>query len=92
LPESRRPVSTGCRKSTWCAETEIALAGSVTPLRFLQGSKDVIDLLLSPPRQEDIYLVYYETSRAGTEGTLESSSRGGEVEKPSSPPLDSSTF
>jgi ABC-2 type transport system ATP-binding protein len=42
----------------------IALAGSVIPLlRFLAGRDDVIDLLLSPPRLEDIFLGYYNGSR-----------------------------
>ena len=42
----------------------IALEGSVTPLlRFLAGRDDVVDLLLSPPRLEDIFLGYYDTSR-----------------------------
>ena len=42
----------------------IALAGSVVPLlRFLAGRDDVIDLLLSPPRLEDIFLGYYDRSR-----------------------------
>jgi ABC-2 type transport system ATP-binding protein len=41
-----------------------ALEGSVTPLlRFLAGRDDVIDLLLSPPRLEDIFLGYYNRSR-----------------------------
>jgi hypothetical protein len=45
----------------------------VTPLlRFLAGRDDVIDLLLSPPRLEDIFLGYYDTNRA----VEESSSRG----------------
>jgi len=69
----------------------LSLAGSVTPLRFLEGSKDVVDLLL-PPRLEDMFLVYYETIRDGTESTPESSSRGGEDGFSTSPPLDSSTF
>jgi ABC-2 type transport system ATP-binding protein len=42
----------------------IALEGSVTSLlRFLAGRDDVVDLLLSPPRLEDIFLGYYDTSR-----------------------------
>ncbi len=42
----------------------IALDGSVTSLlRFLAGREDVVDLLLSPPRLEDIFLGYYDTSR-----------------------------
>jgi ABC-2 type transport system ATP-binding protein len=41
-----------------------ALEGSVTPLlRFLAGRDDVVDLLLSSPRLEDIFLGYYDTSR-----------------------------
>jgi hypothetical protein len=45
----------------------------VTPLlRFLAGRDDVVDLLLSPPRLEDIFLGYYDTSR----GVEESGSRG----------------
>ena len=44
----------------------IALEGSVTPLlRFLAGRDDVVDLLLSPPRLEDIFLGYYDTSQNG---------------------------
>src|SRR5688500_5658867 len=42
----------------------IALEGSVTSLlRFLAGREDVVDLLLSPPRLEDIFLGYYDSSR-----------------------------
>jgi hypothetical protein len=42
----------------------IALEGSVIPLlRFLAGRDDIVDLLLSPPRLEDIFLGYYDTSR-----------------------------
>jgi ABC-2 type transport system ATP-binding protein len=42
----------------------IALEGSVTPLlSFLGGRDDVLDLLLSPPRLEDIFLGYYDLSR-----------------------------
>jgi ABC-2 type transport system ATP-binding protein len=42
----------------------IALEGSVNPLlRFLAGRDDVVDLLLSPPRLEDIFLGYYDRSR-----------------------------
>jgi ABC-2 type transport system ATP-binding protein len=52
----------------------IALAGSVIPLlRFLADRDDVVDLLLSPPRLEDIFLGYYDTSRA-----VEQSSSGGD--------------
>ena len=41
----------------------IALEGSVTTLvRFLADRDDVADLLLSPPRLEDIFLGYYDTS------------------------------
>src|SRR5215216_6275362 len=43
----------------------IALEGNVNPLlRFLAGRDDVVDLLLSPPRLEDIFLGFYDTSRA----------------------------
>src|ERR671921_2206774 len=50
----------------------IALEGSVNPLlRFLAGRDDVVDLLLSSPRLEDIFLGYYDTSR----GDVESRSR-----------------
>jgi ABC-2 type transport system ATP-binding protein len=49
----------------------IALEGSVTPLlRFLAGRDDVVDLLLSPPRLEDIFLGYYDTSQNGRGGDL----------------------
>src|SRR5215208_8111193 len=42
----------------------IALEGSVIPLlRFLADRDDVVDLLLSPPRLEDIFLGYYNRSR-----------------------------
>ena len=42
----------------------IALSGSVIPLlRFLATRDDVVDLLLSPPRLEDIFLGYYNPSR-----------------------------
>jgi ABC-2 type transport system ATP-binding protein len=42
----------------------IALEGSVIPLlRFLAGRDDIVDLLLSPPRLEDIFLGYYDSSR-----------------------------
>jgi ABC-2 type transport system ATP-binding protein len=42
----------------------IALEGSVIPLlRFLAGRDDIVDLLLSPPRLEDIFLGYYNRSR-----------------------------
>jgi hypothetical protein len=42
----------------------VALEGSVTSLlRFLAGRDDVVDLLLSPPRLEDIFLGYYDASR-----------------------------
>src|SRR5215216_586600 len=50
-----------------------ALEGSVTPLlRFLAGRDDVVDLLLSSPRLEDIFLGYYDSSRE----VEESRSRG----------------
>jgi ABC-2 type transport system ATP-binding protein len=50
----------------------IALEGGVNPLlRFLAGRDDIVDLLLSPPRLEDIFLGYYDTSR----GVVESRSR-----------------
>ena len=50
----------------------IALEGSVIPLlRFLAGREDVVDLLLSPPHLEDIFLGYYDASR----GVVESRSR-----------------
>jgi hypothetical protein len=34
-------------------------------LRFLADRDDIVDLLLSPPRLEDIFLGYYDTSRNG---------------------------
>jgi ABC-2 type transport system ATP-binding protein len=41
----------------------LSLAGSVTPLiRFLAGREDIVDLLLPPPRLEDIFLGYYDTA------------------------------
>jgi ABC-2 type transport system ATP-binding protein len=44
----------------------LTLDGSVTPLlRFLADRDDVVDLLLSPPRLEDIFLGYYDTSASG---------------------------
>ena len=44
----------------------IALEGSVIPLlRFLGGRDDIVDVVLSPPRLEDIFLGYYDTSRNG---------------------------
>jgi ABC-2 type transport system ATP-binding protein len=66
----------------------IALAGNVNPLlRFLAGRDDVIDLLLSPPRLEDIFLGFYDTSR----GVVESRSREEQIISSTSRPLDSST-
>jgi ABC-2 type transport system ATP-binding protein len=66
----------------------IALEGSVTSLlRFLAGRDDVVDLLLSPPRLEDIFLGYYDTSR----GVEESWSREERVVASTARPLDSST-
>jgi ABC-2 type transport system ATP-binding protein len=51
----------------------IALEGGVNPLlRFLAGRDDVVDLLLSPPRLEDIFLGYYDASR----GVEQARSRG----------------
>src|SRR5918993_3942931 len=56
----------------------IALEGSMTSLlRFLAGRDDVVDLLLSPPRLEDIFLGYYDTSQNG---------RGGGAAVPPRPP------
>ena len=44
----------------------LTLEGSVRPLlRFLADRDDVVDLLLSPPRLEDIFLGYYDTSANG---------------------------
>jgi ABC-2 type transport system ATP-binding protein len=66
----------------------IALEGSVTTLlRFLASRDDVVDLLLSPPRLEDIFLGYYDTSR----GVEQSSSRGDDSFFPTPRPHDSST-
>jgi ABC-2 type transport system ATP-binding protein len=43
----------------------LSVEGNVTPLlRFLAGRDDLIDLLVQPPRLEDIFLGYYDTSRA----------------------------
>jgi hypothetical protein len=51
----------------------VALGGNVTPLlRFLGSRDDVVDLLLSPPGLEDIFLGYYDASRE----VEQSSSRG----------------
>ena len=66
----------------------LSLGGSVTPLlRFLADRDDVVDLLLSPPRLEDIFLGYYDRSRE----VVESRSRGDDSHF--SPPLlhDSTT-
>jgi ABC-2 type transport system ATP-binding protein len=66
----------------------IALEGSMTSLlRFLAGRDDVVDLLLSPPRLEDIFLGYYDTSRA----VEESRSREERIVSSTAQPLDSST-
>ena len=44
----------------------LSLGGSVTPLlRFLADRDDVVDLLLSAPRLEDIFLGYYDSSQNG---------------------------
>ncbi len=44
----------------------LALGDSVTPLlQFLGDRDDVVDLLLSPPRLEDIFLGFYDSSRNG---------------------------
>jgi ABC-2 type transport system ATP-binding protein len=44
----------------------LSLAGNVTPLlRFLAGREDVADLLLTPPRLEDIFLGFYDTDLDG---------------------------
>src|SRR5918997_3169389 len=66
----------------------VALEGGVNPLlRFLAGRDDVTDLLLSPPRLEDIFLGYYDSSR----GVVESWSREERIVSPTVRPLDSST-
>jgi ABC-2 type transport system ATP-binding protein len=53
----------------------IALEGSVIPLlRFLAGRDDIVDLLLSPPRLEDIFLGYYNRSRESGVGQSASDS------------------
>jgi ABC-2 type transport system ATP-binding protein len=66
----------------------IALEGDMTPLlRFLAGRDDIVDLLLSPPRLEDIFLGYYDTSR----GVERSSSPGDESFFTTPRPHDSST-
>ncbi len=45
------------------------LEGSVTPLiQFLGSRDDVVDVLLSPPRLEDIFLGFYEATPNGREG------------------------
>ena len=47
----------------------LALEGSMTSLlRFLAGRDDVVDLLLSPPRLEDIFLGYYNGSQESEVG------------------------
>jgi hypothetical protein len=44
----------------------LSLEGDVTPLlRFLGDRDDLVDLLLSPPRLEDIFLGFYDTHRNG---------------------------
>jgi ABC-2 type transport system ATP-binding protein len=44
----------------------LSLDGGPTPLlQFLGGRDDVVDLLLSPPRLEDIFLGFYDTDRNG---------------------------
>jgi ABC-2 type transport system ATP-binding protein len=66
----------------------VALEGSVNPLlRFLAGRDDVVDLLLSPPRLEDIFLGYYDSSRE----VEESGSREERIVSSTGRPLDSST-
>jgi hypothetical protein len=66
----------------------VALEGSVNPLlRFLAGRDDVVDLLLSQPRLEDIFLGYYDTSR----GVVGSRSREERFGSSTARPLDSST-
>jgi ABC-2 type transport system ATP-binding protein len=66
----------------------IALEGSVIPLlRFLATRDDVVDLLLSPPRLEDIFLGYYDSSR----GVVESGSREEGIISSTPRLLDSST-
>ena len=50
----------------------LSLEGSVMPLlRFLANRDDVVDLLLSPPRLEDIFLGYYDTSQNGRDEGME---------------------
>jgi ABC-2 type transport system ATP-binding protein len=66
----------------------LALGGSVTALlHFLAGRDDVVDLLLSPPRLEDIFLGYYDTSRE----VGESGSREKQIVSSTARQLDSST-
>jgi ABC-2 type transport system ATP-binding protein len=66
----------------------VALEGSVTSLlRFLAGRDDVVDLLLSPPRLEDIFLGYYDASRE----VVESRSREEGIISSTARHLDSST-
>ena len=44
----------------------LSLGGSVTPLlRFIGDRDDVVDLLLAPPRLEDIFLGFYDSSANG---------------------------
>ena len=44
----------------------LSLEGDLTPLlRFLGSREDVVDLLLSPPRLEDIFLGFYDTQLNG---------------------------
>jgi hypothetical protein len=53
----------------------LALEGSMTSLlRFLAGREDVVDLLLSPPRLEDIFLGYYNGSQESGVGQSASDS------------------
>ena len=44
----------------------LSLEGDVTPLlRFLGNRDDLVDILLSPPRLEDIFLGFYDTHQNG---------------------------
>ena len=50
----------------------LSLEGDLTPLlRFLGDRTDVVDLLLSPPRLEDIFLGFYDTNRNGRDSASE---------------------
>ncbi len=57
----------------------LTLGGSVTPLlRFLGDRDDVVDLLLSPPRLEDVFLGFYDSGANGQRQATSISARAAE--------------